>query len=256
LGTDYGRDSCVAKRLTVGRFNLTPHSGSMLKTQIIIKALFLAFLLSVGGSACSPSPDAIATAIAKTQAAQPTSTPSKTETPLPTATLTETSTPTPTSTQTPVPLFVESSSYYLPDKGDLPDGFELDLGNSGANSGGSGLWTATYLDMTTLRGVAFGSMVAPDILTAQVWYSSIVSQAKAEVSNTAEIRIAKNTVDEYIALKGPLGTGMIRGTSVAVVIRKLNFVGYVRIAGGGVGGVNSAEQDANYYISLLLKKLE
>ena len=107
------------------------------------KQLILGLIVSILIVSCSPSEESISTAIAQTQAANPTSTPAPTETPLPTPTITETplptdtptptETPTPTATLTPTPdlrVITETSDNFLLKASDLPQDAKYYLPNS------------------------------------------------------------------------------------------------------------------------------
>ena len=108
-----------------------------------MRYLILGIIVSLLIVSCSPSEESISTAIAQTQAANPTNTPEPSDTPQPTPTFTETHlptdtptpslTPTPTSTLTPTPdirVIAETSDKFMIQTDDLPSDGKYFLPNS------------------------------------------------------------------------------------------------------------------------------
>jgi len=226
----------------------------------------IVLLLCVTCLSCSPSKNAIETAIAQTQAAAPTSTalPTPTTTPAPTATIAPTATP---------DLFTGTAKSLAPGERDMPFGFALNTRNSGPiqTDDGDG-YTSSFMNADNMFS-QYGDAI---LVTYQVFVPSTTQGAKdvfARIANDAADHMTDTIpgevlkpfkpvtavvphVEESSTICGTVQGPMLPMTTCAVSIRVRNVVVWTMVAGDDIQGNNDASLDqALYFTSLVVELL-
>jgi glucose/arabinose dehydrogenase len=225
--------------------------------KITALCLLLAFCF-----ACSPSQNAVQTAIAQTQAAAPTATPAAPRPPP----------PPPPPPATPA-LFGNSARSLVPGQADMPNGFSLNPSNSGPVSmaDGGDAYANSFMNMNNLLSpngdaiiVALDAYVDTSLANAQGLMDRMKNDMPTQMASSAPGPVTKAFVavtasvphvEQTVAMCGTVQGPMLPMTVCSVASRVKNVVTWTLVGGTDSGSSQGAIlNQAIYFTSLMADK--